>query len=104
MAKVGKAFVNIPDSFFESIEADHAGELESTAKAVAKDMESEAARRLFKSNQKPETLVTMTKNEKGRTVAIVTLKHPGALALQARHGVMTQAAVRNGLDVRRYKG
>lgn len=104
MAKVGKAFVNIPDSFFEAIEADHADDLEATAKAVAADMEAEAKRRLSKSNQSPEAMVTMTKNQNGRVVAIVTLKHPGALALQARHGVMTGAAVRNGLDVHRYKG
>lgn len=104
MAKVGKAFLNIPDSFFEAIEADHADELEATAKAVAKDIESEAARRLAKSNKPPETMVKMVKNENGRIVALIYLQHPGALALQARHGVMTQAAVRNGLDVRRYRG
>lgn len=104
MAKVGKAFVKIPDSFFEAIENAHKDKLEATAKAVAADMESEAARRVTSSNVVPETSVTMAKNKNGRLTAIILLRHPGALALQARHGVMTQAAVRNGLDVRRYKG
>lgn len=36
MAKAGKAYVQIPDSFFAAIEADHLDELESTANAVAK--------------------------------------------------------------------
>ena len=104
MAKVGKAFVKIPDSFFASIENAYAPQLEATAKAVAADMESEAARRVTSSNVVPETSVTMAKNKNGRLTAIILLRHPGALALQARHGVMTRAAARNGLDVHRYKG
>ena len=104
MAKVGKAFVKIPDSFFEAIENAHKDKLEATAEAVAADMESEAARRATSSNVVPETSVTMAKNKNGRITAIVLLRHPGALALQARHGVMTGAAARNGLDVHRYKG
>lgn len=104
MAKVGKAFVKIPDSFFEAIEKAHADKLEATAKAVAADMQSDAASRVSGSNVAPETSVTMAKNKNGRLTAIILLRHPGALALQARHGVMTRAAVHNGLDVRRYKG
>lgn len=104
MAKVGKAFVKIPDSFFEAIENAHKDKLEATAKTVAADMESEAARRVTSSNVVPETSVTMAKNKNGRLTAIVLLRHPGALALQARHGVVTGAAARNGLDVHRYKG
>ena len=104
MAKVGKAFVKIPDSFFEAIENAYAPQLEATAKAVAADIESDAVRRVTNSNVKPETSVTMAKNKNGRLTAIVLLRHPGALALQARHGVMTRAAARNSLDVHRYKG
>ena len=104
MAKAGKAYVNIPDSFFEAIENDHLDKLESTANAVAKRIESEAKRRLPRSSVDPESMVVMTRNDKGRAVAIVYLQHPGGLALQARHGVMTRAAVEQGLDVRRYKG
>ena len=104
MAKAGKAYVQIPDSFFAAIEADNLDELEATANKVAKSIESAAKQRLPKSSVEPETMVVMTRNDKGRAVAIVYLQHPGALALQARHGVMTQAAVRNGLDVHRYRG
>ena len=104
MAKAGKAYVEIPDSFFAAIEADHLDELESTANAVAKRIESDAKQRLPKSSVDPESMVVMSRNDKGRAVAIVYLQHPGGLALQARHGVMTRAAVEQGLDVRRYKG
>lgn len=43
-----------------------------------------------------------TKNEKGRPVSLVVLSHPSALAAQAKYGVLTRAAAKQGLDVHRW--
>lgn len=38
----------------------------------------------------------------GRPVGLVTITHPKGLASQAKHGTLTQAAAKAGLDVTRY--
>lgn len=90
MAKVGKGFVKLPDEFFKAVEAQYADKLEETGKAIASHIEG-------------ETLVRMQPNREGRLTAIVYLAEPGGAAKQAKHGVLTQAAAAEGLDVRRYK-
>ncbi|MCX7491472.1 hypothetical protein OS127_02870 [Corynebacterium sp. P6129] len=44
----------------------------------------------------------MTVNRGGRPVCLVTITHPKGMAMQAKHGTLTRAAVEVGLDIHRY--
>lgn len=47
--------------------------------------------------------INVTNNRKGRAIAILTVAHPGALAMQIKNGLITGAAANVGLEVKRYR-
>ena len=49
------------------------------------------------------TNVSVFNNREGRAVAVVAIIHPKGLAMQAKHGALTRAAARQGLEVKRYR-
>lgn len=64
--------------------------LKAAADAVASDISA-------------PTNVSVFTNEEGRAVAMVTIVHPKGLAMQAKHGALTRAAAKQGLEVKRYR-
>ncbi|MHD0024506.1 hypothetical protein ACQX2E_09580 [Corynebacterium diphtheriae] len=50
-----------------------------------------------------EVITKVDRDRTGRPRGMVTIAHPGGLAMQAKHGVLTKAAAENGLDIRRYE-
>lgn len=49
-----------------------------------------------------EVAMTEGINRNGRPYVMVTLKGPHGVASQLKHGTLTRAAARQGLDIRRY--
>ena len=49
------------------------------------------------------TDVNVKVNNRGRAVGFVTVMHPAAIAKQLKHGFLTTAAARAGLEVKRYR-
>lgn len=93
MAKVGKASLDIPDSWYKENLASLAPQLAAKAQAVAGAVEGDV----------PVTVTSKT-DKNGRPVALVTIAHAKGLAMQAKHGSLTRAAASQGLDVHRYNG
>lgn len=50
-----------------------------------------------------EVITKIDRDRTGRPRGMVTIAHPGGLAMQAKRGVLTKAAAENGLDIRRYE-
>ncbi len=90
MAK--KVQVSLSDAWYQEALKLVAGDVNQVANAVA-DSITEA-----------KTTVTPKIDRNGRPVALVAIAEARGIAMQAKHGTLTRAAARQGLDVTRYDG
>lgn len=83
--------LSVPSPEFEKI-------LAQTSKPALKNVAHEVSDSI-----NAPTNVSVFNNEQGRAVAMVTVVHPKGMAMQAKHGALTRAAAKAGLDVKRYR-
>lgn len=92
LAKKSKPFLKLDNKQIGKILESTAPAIHATAKNVAGSVE----------HWDHPVNVYDTHSEKGRPVSLVVLSHPSALAAQAKYGVLTRAAAKQGLDVHRW--
>lgn len=92
MAKSRKPFLKLDEKQIGRILQNTKPLVHETAKAVAGNVQGW---------DKPVDVYD-TVSKTGRPVSLVVLSHPSALAVQAKHGVLTRAAAAQGLDVHRW--
>ncbi|WP_257202950.1 hypothetical protein [Corynebacterium cystitidis] len=96
MAKVGKPRLVLTDEWFDEAMEVVRSDVSEAAEVIAGAVRTEVP------NDVPVEVSHKT-DRNGRPVSLVVIAHASGFARQAKHGTLTRAAAKAGLEVTRYK-